>query len=1019
MVELSPQDFGAYFEAIHGTRPLPGGRARPFRWQKRLLAQVVREGRWPALIDLPTGTGKTAVIDIALFHLALDAGAPRRIVMVVDRRTVVDHASERARTIARALAGAQAGVLGAVADRLRALAGLRRGEAPLALAQLRGGMPRDDAWARRPDQPLVAVSTVDQVGSRLLFRGYGVSDAMRPIHAGLLGNDTLLLLDEVHLAQAFRETLISLRRYRTWSEGKLPSSRALPDRWQFVELSATPGSRPTTPEKPTKSSKRAKPARAPAIQYGERVFTLNDADLRDKRLARRILAKKPVALEEVKVSGGEDARRAALAEACAEHALRLAAPGRAVGVIVNRVATARDAAAAIRKRTGGSVDPILVTGRMRSLDRYDLDARLGPLVCSGRARGATASPVILVATQCIEVGADFDLDAIVTECASLDALRQRFGRLNRLGDIKDARGVVLVRSDALAEDHVDPVYGTALAETWRWLGRATRDFGIQAMAKALPTGERLDRLLSPKTRAPVMLPAHLDAWVQTRPSPEVDPDVSLWLHGIDREQAPEVQVVWRADLTGALLAQAARDEDAREALLKRVEACAPVGLEAVSITIHAARAWLQGDAAPDLADVEGRAVRDDNRKSRGGRLALLWKGDESRIIEPTELRGGNTLVVPSTYGGLASGTWDPSSHIPVSDLGDRARWQQTGRPTLRLHLDVLRQHTSLVGPAWPEIPVPIVDEDADERAAIDAWLAEISTSTPPASWLGQALKALAVKGRRRPALVRLDAVALAAEYGERRVEPGYFVLVGRASARDEGPGDVTTEDDGASYTGVEVTLREHLRGVASWARRFAERCGLTPEVARDVALAARWHDAGKVDPRFQRMLHGGSELRAAVAPEPLAKSALVTADRAARAHALARSGYPRGARHELSSVALLEAKAGARLLREAVDRDLVLHLIASHHGWCRPFAPVVADSEPVELVLDTGSTVVRDVSSDHGLTRLDSGIAERFWRVVERYGWFGLAWIEAILRLADHRRSDEEQHGDIGVRDER
>ncbi|WP_437876865.1 type I-G CRISPR-associated helicase/endonuclease Cas3g [Sorangium sp. So ce513] len=1022
MADLSPDDFAAWFEAIHDAAPspstAPSSRATPFPWQARLLADVAREGRWPALLDLPTGTGKTAAIDIALFHLALDAAsppaqrkAPRRIVMVVDRRTVVDQAFERAKTIASALAGARDGVLLAVADRLRSLAGLRGDEPPLALAQLRGGMPRDDAWARRPDQPLVAVSTVDQVGSRLLFRGYGVSDAMRPIHAGLLGNDTLLLLDEVHLSQPFRETLLSLRRYRAWA------GRNLPDRWQVVEMSATPGSAP------------AARGGAPAAPGDERVFGLDDDDHRDERLARRLRATKPVALAEVRVSGGEDARKAAFVEALVEHALRFATPGRAVGVIVNRVATARDAAAAIRKRAGGSIDPFLVTGRMRPLDRDDLDAKLRPLVRSGRARDATAAPVVIVATQCIEAGADFDLDAIVTECASIDALRQRFGRLNRIGDIEDARGVVLVRSDALAKDHVDPVYGKALAETWKWLGEAPRDLGIQAMATALPGGEKLDAMLSPKARAPVMLPAHLDAWVQTWPSPKVDPDVSLWLHGIDQEQAPEVQVVWRADVTGALLAQAAADEEAHEALLKRVEACAPVGLEAISIPLHAARAWLQGSAAPDLVDVEGRAVGEDEGTPRGARLALLWKGDESRVIEPGALRRGSTIVVPSTYGGLADGTWDPSSQVPVPDLGERARWQQTRRPTLRLHPDVLRQHADALGAAWQEAPVPAADEGADveERAAVEAWLSEVSAATAAGSWLDGVLKALAVKGRRRPALVRLDGVALADEDGEQRVEPGYFALVGRYRVRDEGAedvttartGDVTTEDDGASYTGVEVTLREHLGGVASWARRFAEQCGLPSEVARDVALAARWHDAGKVDPRFQRMLHGGSELRAAVAPEPLAKSVLVAADRAARAHALARSGYPRGARHELASVALLEAEGGAPLLREAFDRDLVLHLVASHHGWCRPFAPVVADAAPVELILDTGDTVVRGVSSDHGLARLDSGIAERFWRLVERYGWFGLAWLEAILRLADHRRSEEEQRGDLGTKEER
>jgi CRISPR-associated endonuclease/helicase Cas3 len=191
---LDSDDFSRFFRAVHGVDPFP--------WQERLARQVMETG-WPEVLDLPTGSGKTAALDVAVFTLALDASkisrsAPLRIVYVVDRRTIVDQAYERARKIQRALVNAADDVVGGVRARLSRYThdGL-----PLQTALLRGGIARDDVWARAPDQPLIAVSTVDQVGSRLLFRGYGVSDSMKPVHAALLGCDLQCLAEQhTHVA---------------------------------------------------------------------------------------------------------------------------------------------------------------------------------------------------------------------------------------------------------------------------------------------------------------------------------------------------------------------------------------------------------------------------------------------------------------------------------------------------------------------------------------------------------------------------------------------------------------------------------------------------------------------------------------------------------------------------------------------------------------------------------------------------------------------------------------------------
>jgi CRISPR-associated endonuclease/helicase Cas3 len=973
-MSLQIADFSDFFEEVYGHAPFP--------WQERLLLQVAGSEGWPKGLNLPTGAGKTAAIDVAVFHLALEAErcamrrAPVRIAFVIDRRLVVDDAFSRALKLEAALANPAGEASRRVAERLRSLSD--EGP-PLVVRRLRGGLPREDDWARTPSQPTVLCSTVDQVGSRLLFRGYGVSDSMKSIHAGLLGSDCLILLDEAHLAEPFRQTLDWVDNYRgtSWRE----SAEVAP--WATVLLTATPSPDATTG------------------------FGLANEDLAHPVLQRRLNASKPVHLvahqgskgavdgraSEPDMPDSDSGSRAAAIVAqvwkAFDHFRRPehSAPTPAIGVVVNRVGRVRAVYEAFRQQcqngsaNGQPVDVLLMIGPARPIDRDDLAGALEPIRTRDWAEGEKRSlnrAVLVVSTQCIEAGVDIDLDGLITEAAPLDALRQRFGRLNRAGRNVRSYGAVLAMKSDLAARFEDPVYGRAIKPSWDLLtGAAIRkrgqqiiDFGLTAFPISIPSD-----VLAPKADAPVLSPAHLDLLSHTSPIPGADPDVALYLHGL-RRQPDSIGVVWRADISP--------DVQSAEEVTRLLMLVPPRSSEAIELPIWAVRRWLTGGAEVDrLADVAGTEPDEDDRRGRHaphGRV-FRWKGNHERSVwlgpaDGRSLRPGDTIIVPAPYGGLDEFGWHPEYAGPVTDLGQRAAAPFAGR-----------RFAARVGPGL--VPDGDVLAEALASAASRDWKEIRATllSLPLPESLRLALKALD-RARRGRVLAYLDLYGADDEGRPRGVV--FVAPLGLETSelvQDQG---YTTEDDiEGSLSGIPVPLAEHSRDVAATTARFAMSAGLPPARVADLQLAGELHDAGKADGRFQSWLHDGDPLGADPdRPDTILAKSSRRLPRGARALA----GLPDRWRHEALSVR--QAMKDPRLSK-AADPDLVLWLVGTHHGYGRPLFP---HCDPDEHPPDVGPQCLAFDWKGRDWPTL-------FTLLKGRYGAWELCRMEAILRLADHHAS--------------
>ena len=181
--------------------------------------------------------------------------------------------------------------------------------------------------------------------------------------------------------------------------------------------------------------------------------------------------------------------------------------------------------------------------------------------------------------------------------------------------------------------------------------------------------------------------------------------------------------------------------------------------------------------------------------------------------------------------------------------------------------------------------------------------------------------------------------------------------------------DEAADEDSRSILSAPQTLTDHAEQVAVRVRELATRLSLPCEEIKALSIAARLHDDGKAAARWQNAMNAPKDGR-------------LYAKTCGGGNWRLLEGY----RHEFGSL----LKAERKNLPDST-RDLTLHLIAAHHGYARPLISSAGceDGPPSLLESKAGDAALR------------------FARLQKRYGPWGLAWREAILRAADQAASRE------------
>ena len=932
---------------------------RPMQWQNRLF-DCLAAGKIPAALDLPTGLGKTSVMVIWLLARALigkesSKTIPRRLVYIVDRRAVVDQATEEAEKLRNALEGD--------ARHLKDLLGLN--EARLPISTLRGAHVDNREWLDDPTMPAIIIGTVDMIGSRLLFEGYGVSRRMRPYQAGLLGADTLVALDEAHLVPPFEALLWQIANgAKEFGPIADDDARIVP-LFKLLSLSATWRNQPTLDGGVATS-----------------VFRLEDDDISDTIVKDRLSAKKTISFVNI------DSDKSVLVEALAREAWKLSEEGsKSIRCLVycdsrevaEKVKADLDRLAAPDKRTSDpKADTELFIGARRIKER---DGAKTWLKSHGFLAGSDspAKPAFLIATSAGEVGIDLDADHMVCDLVPWERMVQRLGRVNRRGQgnatiaivhgdepkpkkpdkptEQERRQMVAFRSLAVLEELPKTDGGRDASPG------VLRDLGLRAKSDK-DLSRKIDTAATPEPLHPVLTRALVDAWSMTSLEWHTGrPDVAPWLRGWVEPDSQAI-VIWRTYLPireGS--AEWPRTSAEKEEVAAFFEAAPVRESEKLETESYRVADWLQNrarallkpqqtvhgeqtvDAVPpdgtDDADARELATQlaKPQTKALHGQdvvlLVLLPDGSYAAHYTLSSLAAerkekedfvggfiGKILIVDARVGGLNNGVLDSKRNDVVPTADTYKGWSEdVGFRVRRTASEGYKSKEENWHFEEDFVLHANVDGDAEEWLVIEHY---------------------------------------------------------RSAAQSEDARSVSWPQE----------LGQHQKWVEQKARDIASKIGLSGPAAEALSVAAFLHDEGKRASRWQRAFRAPHEKDESDAYKIFAKT-----------HGPINQQILDGYRHEFGSLPYAEAHPRFKALPEDW-RDFVLHLIAAHHGRARP------------LIATRGC----EDAPPSALEERAREVALRFARLQNRWGPWGLAWWEALLRAADQQASrDNDRPESLGA----